>query len=438
MDDAMRLTGCVAIPKSTLGDSVTQSTRILMSRLSSHYPDAVVIDGQRHPFDRTKMEEWLAQKKGFDEAMLEVREIQSLTSPCRYFVPPWYKTYCVTSRMSIPRASLLCIYSGEMEQSVQHRCSSYVYSLPTSEGVSHFGKEYQGMPDLIVDAANKGNIGRFFNDNSFRNGEYQCEEAVNVGVTWVFDLIPHLVFYATRDIAPGEELISSYGKQFWDVMCRQALRGHSAYFAYIRPYTSGLEKLLKSAHVSLPAKPDYVIERDPLFEQKAGVYNPPAEDSDDEDEEEEEEATESAPADYTVERVVGKKFLRDEAGSVRYWLKWTGYPWEDNTWEPLAHLEESMEAVHEFELRLKMRGMDVGVEPLDGPQPDDLAAAVGEQNAEAEAGADTATAAAAPTLAYAVNAATLCRSPWASRMAFPKSAARCARKCARDATRSRS
>lgn len=215
VDEAMRLTGCTAIPKSTLGDSVTQSTRILMSRLAPHYPDAVVIDGQRHPFDSAKMEAWLSQKKGFDEEMLEVREIQSLTSPCRYFVPPWFQTYCVTSRVAIPRASLLCIYSGEMEQSVQHRCSSYVYSLPTAEGVSHFGKEYALMPDLIVDAANKGNIGRFFNDNSFRNGEYQCEQAVNVGVTWVYDLIPHLVFYATRDIAAGEELISTYGKQFW-------------------------------------------------------------------------------------------------------------------------------------------------------------------------------------------------------------------------------
>src|ERR1700712_2593453 len=36
---------------------------------------------------------------------------------------------------------------------------------------------------------------------------------------------------------------------------------------------------------------------------------------------------------------------------------------------------------------------------------------------------------------HAVYAATLCRSPWASRTASPKSAARCARKCARVATR---
>jgi len=100
------------------------------------------------------------------------------------------------------------------------------YPLPTSEGVSHFGKEYASMPDLIVDAANKGNIGRFFNDNSFRNGEYQSDEAVNVGVTWVFDLVPHLVFFATRDVAPGEELISKYGKQFWSV--NRALRRQEA------------------------------------------------------------------------------------------------------------------------------------------------------------------------------------------------------------------
>ncbi len=89
------------------------------------------------------------------------------------------------------------------------------------------------MPDLIIDAAKKGGIGRFFNDNMFRNNEYQSAQAVNVGVTWVYDLsLPHLVLFASKDVEKGEELISNYGSDFWDVMCRQSLRGHSAYYGF--------------------------------------------------------------------------------------------------------------------------------------------------------------------------------------------------------------
>jgi len=113
----------------------------------------------------------------------------------------------------------------------------------------------------------------------FRNNEYQSSSAVNVGVTWVYDTIPHLVFYCNRDTEKGEELISSYGSDYWDVMCRQALRGHSAYFAFIRPYVASLEKLLQARGVPLPDAPDYTLFSDPLFraEKPGGDYSPPPE-----------------------------------------------------------------------------------------------------------------------------------------------------------------
>ena len=98
-------------------------------------------------------------------------------------------------------------------------------------------------------------------------------------------------------------------------MCRQSLRGHSAYFAYIRPYTSGLAKLLKARGAALPSKPDFVIEREPLFEQKVAAYEPPAEDSDDDDDDDDEPAEEEAPAaDYTVERVVSCELRARSSG----------------------------------------------------------------------------------------------------------------------------
>jgi len=379
VDDAMERTGCTLIPRSVIGESVKEETRLLMLKLPRHIPTKISIDGEAIEFNRARLDFLLASDDGYDPALLEVREIQSLRNPCRYFVPPWYRTYTVTAKANIKRGDLLCIYAGELEEKVQHRCSSYVYELPSSLGASHFeSKDYQSMPDLLVDAQKKGGVGRFFNDNTFRGGEYQSEQAVNVGVTWVYDLTPHLIFYATKDVRAGDELVSSYGDGFWDVMCRQALRGHSAYFSYIRPYASGLVKLLKSRGIPLPERPDYVIEHDPLFTSKHAAYDPPAEDSsDDEDDDGDDEAMDNSGIDYSVERVVGKMFKREGGGKRHkcyYLLKWVGYADSDNSWEPLVNLDTSMELVAEFEAKLAAAGLTVGVEPLDGPQPEEVLA----------------------------------------------------------------
>lgn len=161
----MKLTGCTHIPRATIGGSVTEDTRIRMLKLPPHMPTTLSIDGEAFPFDEARMEELLLSPDGYDDALLEVREILSISDPCRYFVPPWFRTFCVTAKSDIKKGSLLCIYAGEMEQVVQNRCSSYVYELPASEGMSHFdSKEYSAMPDLIIDGAKKGGIGRFVND----------------------------------------------------------------------------------------------------------------------------------------------------------------------------------------------------------------------------------------------------------------------------------
>ena len=369
---AFKNTGCEHIPRSVYGKSMDQPARIALLGVNSpQYPDVIVIDGDKYPFDVAEAERLLDGKHGYDTNKLEVREICSIASPCRYFCPPWYRSFCVVSKVALKKGELLCLYSGEMETSIQHRCSSYVYHLPTSIGVSHFGRKYSAVPDLMIDAAAKGGIGRFINDNMFRNGEYQDEAAANIGVQWFFEHMPHLVFYAKKDIGPGEELISSYGQEFWDVMCKQSLRGHSSYYHYIRPYTSALEKLLASRGVAVPSKPDVVIERDARFLPKLRPYEPPPEDSDEEEVEGKGKKKKDGDGDepmvsteeYIVERIVGKR-NNMKSRRIEYLVKWLGYESDQNTWEPLPNLDGSQQLLADFEKRLRRRGLEFGVEPL--------------------------------------------------------------------------
>jgi len=385
LSETFRLTGCQQIAISVSGPSLSEETLQLMLKVPrTIYPSVIVIDGDKYPFDAVKMDRMLDEQLGYDADLLEVREIRSLRSPCRYFCPPWYRSFAVVSKQPIQRAELLCLYAGEMDEEVQHRCSAYVYNLPAGEGISQFANDYKGMPDLVVDAQVKGNISRFINDNMFRNGEYMDENAANIGVTWIFASKPHLVFYAKKPIGKGEELISSYGTEFWDVMCRQNLRGQSAYYSYIRAYTTRLERMLHVHNLPLPHKPDVIIERQPRFDLKIGPYEPPPEDSSENEEEEDEEDAELTPAqrrrkrklalakkekarqkqmeieadetEYSVEKVVGKKYV---GRSLLYLIRWLGYSPSDDTWEPLSNLTDSNDAVQLFELRLRQLKLEV-------------------------------------------------------------------------------
>ncbi|MCP9263817.1 Euchromatic histone-lysine N-methyltransferase 1b [Dirofilaria immitis] len=66
-----------------------------------------------------------------------------------------------------------------------------------------------------IDAKFKGNVSRFIN--------HSCEaNLVTLRVVWDANIrhLPHICFYAKRDIQQGEELTIDYGSQWWDVKLR--------------------------------------------------------------------------------------------------------------------------------------------------------------------------------------------------------------------------
>lgn len=57
---------------------------------------------------------------------------------------------------------------------------------------------------------------------------------------------------------------------------------------------------------------------------------------------------------YEVEKIVSRR--KTHLGATEYLVKWLGYPWSDNTWEPLANLTKCTGLVVEFEEYVKSRG----------------------------------------------------------------------------------
>lgn len=49
---------------------------------------------------------------------------------------------------------------------------------------------------------------------------------------------------------------------------------------------------------------------------------------------------------YEIEKVVGKKFSED--GACFYLIKWNGYPWVKNTWEPESSVNHCKELLKQY------------------------------------------------------------------------------------------
>lgn len=145
----------------------------------------------------------------------------------------------------------------------------------------------------------------------------------NVKVLWVYyDGSPHLIFYALRDIYAGEELIQSYGLDFWSVTSRQILVDHWRYHDYIFAYVNRLEELCEQHQLELPEQPPYLLESMKIFQHKPLSYP-------------RKWKKDSHGASHKVEKILDSREIR---GEIQYLIKWRMFPASLNSWEGRAQL----------------------------------------------------------------------------------------------------
>ena len=270
LEEALQQTGCEFARHTVLGRSISTTTKRKLGRLPNVINQHLVIDGKEHPVSEEDVFQLI--EAGHNDELIEVQEVLSVLSPARFFTVPSTRAFCVTARHLIRVGQLISVYSGELEESVQCHGSNYVYNLPRCDAQQHFGHDYN-LPDLLLDAHSRGGISRFINDSAWRGGERDDHRAVNVGVCWAYVKRPVLIVYALKQIAAGDELITSYGDAFWSIMCKQSMQAQRQYQCAVRPYIEELEQLCADKDVPLPDKPNYDIEQEPLFQAKPLPYN---------------------------------------------------------------------------------------------------------------------------------------------------------------------
>ena len=333
------LSQCAYIPKVFLGKSVSSHTRAALQQLPDFIPAHVAIGNYAVDVDPAAIRQLV--EKGHDETLCEVREVTSLISPVRYYSAPWHPAFCVVARKLIKKGSFVFTYSGELEQEIRNRDSVYVYDVQADNIRAHWPSCPADLPDMVIDAEKYGGVARFVNDSRYRLHEGLAEgEAENLNHTFVFvDKCIHLCFYVTRDVKAKEELVSTYGDEFWSVCTGQMLIQHRKYYNHVAHYHQQLSNLLHKHKLPLPEPPSYLLELHPHFQRKIALYPDEPHPTD----------TLATEEEWEVEQILSKGRM---SGETHYLVKWLGFDDAYNSWVKKSEMA-CTQLIQQFEQQLK-------------------------------------------------------------------------------------
>jgi len=294
-------------------------------------------------------------RTGSRDDLVELREEFGINSPVRHFTPPNSRSFCVIAKKFIPQGTFVFCYGGEITEDIVNPSSTYVYTIER-EQVRRTVRAYHG-PELHLDALKKGNIARFVNDNTYRQGEEEFKGiTANLETQFIFLKEPdqhstiHLAFYTTRSVRAGEELISQYGENYWAVINKQLQGDHRQFYEYVEPYTRGLERLCLTRGVPLPSHPpaNWTVPGEDLFTPKVKPYPPLSSPADDDGGSASGSDGGSGDAEeaFEVERILNMRV--DEEGQVWYKVKWAHCPPSHNEWIPQRNVLHCQELIDEY------------------------------------------------------------------------------------------
>jgi hypothetical protein len=130
--------------------------------------------------------------------------------------------YAAVAKAHIRKGWPIVQYAGRLvlENNVESD-NHYLYELSREEMAS---RGYKGPP-LLLDPEKRGGPARWINDDWTPRGLPKRQP--NCYVELVFSAetqLPHLIWFAAKDIKKGQELIGSYGPRYWRHVFKDLLK----------------------------------------------------------------------------------------------------------------------------------------------------------------------------------------------------------------------
>ena len=177
---------------------------------------------------------------------VEVRRIDSLAHHVRWTSVPSATHYGLLVTESVPARFPLVAYKGRM-------ClSSESAEQMSNTGCLHYCSQAPDGIDVVIDCSSIGNEGRFVNDD---RGSFLESNAEYV---WTWDATRKELFLfvvTTEALEKGDEVLASYGDQFWNAAQSLQLSSHCKYWSGMLPRLRQLERVLWSSGLGIPDVP---------------------------------------------------------------------------------------------------------------------------------------------------------------------------------------
>ncbi|KAI1715788.1 SET domain-containing protein [Ditylenchus destructor] len=142
-----------------------------------------------------------------------------------YFVNPT-KKWGVRAKVRIPANTFVCEYAGTLiEDKDQH--------LEEDDYIFQFNFENR---NYMVDAYERGNVGRFVN--------HSCSSNMTA-IICVFGILkfPRIMFFTLKDIPAGEELTIDYGENWWTAKQDLKCACQAADCRYLKKHVENCESM---------------------------------------------------------------------------------------------------------------------------------------------------------------------------------------------------
>jgi histone-lysine N-methyltransferase SETMAR len=148
------------------------------------------------------------------------------------------KGWGVVTRQHIAKGTFVCEYIGEVISTSEAKRRMEIYDKQNKNYlliIREFIAARQMILRTNIDATRQGNVARFLN--------HSCDPNLALFLVRIHSVVPHVVFFASRDIVAGEELTFHYGvynqQRQYDQATEQKGKTNVENFKQLRPCHCG-------------------------------------------------------------------------------------------------------------------------------------------------------------------------------------------------------
>lgn len=192
-----------------------------------------------------------------------IHRIISLHHPARLYSPPNQPCFALVATAAMRKEACVGAYVGAVRTGEEYNRSTHPYDSVYAYKIGGFDL------DLVIDSLHAGNAVRFMNDCFARRGG---RLTANVSARFLFDSVSHkpncfILVSADGGVRKGEELVTDYGREYWNRIVRALLKAHGRFGDQARMIIAALSERVEEAGLPLPAELDWSEVRRSVFSE---------------------------------------------------------------------------------------------------------------------------------------------------------------------------